>query len=161
MTIKLKNPGVIRFNGRIVQSDNVTNSWAWVEFPYDLREQYGKGNLVPVIMTFDGISYRGSITRMRGKSMLLIKRDILNRLSKKKGDSVEVTVTLDDAPRKVDIPQELQDVLNKSTEAKARFEKLAYTHRKEYARWVESAKQQATRENRAKRTIEMIQEKNS
>jgi len=97
---------------------------------------------------------------MRGSSMLLIKRDILRQLSKKKGDSVEVTVTLDDTPRKVDIPQELQNALNENIEAKSLFEKLAYTHRKEYARWVESARQSATRISRAQRTVAMVQKNN-
>jgi hypothetical protein len=77
-----KNPGVISFKGVISQSERHTNSWAWVEFPYDLKELYGLGNLVPAVMTFDGLSYRGSIAKMGGAHpMLLIKRDILAKLN--------------------------------------------------------------------------------
>jgi hypothetical protein len=101
-----KNPGVIRFKSKILQSDRAVNSATWVEFPYDLKELYGIGNLVPAIITFDQISYSGSITKMGGEfPMLLIRRDILSKLGKKKGDEVSVTVTLDDKPREVIVPQ--------------------------------------------------------
>jgi hypothetical protein len=152
-----KNPGPISFSGTILQSDRVTNSWAWIKFPYDLKELYGIGNLVPAIMSFDGIEYRGSIAKMGGPyPMLLIKRDILSKLGKKKGDKVLVIVTLDDKPREVVIPAELKNRLQKNPKAKELYLKLAYTHRKEFASWVESAKQAETRERRADKAIDMI-----
>lgn len=152
-----KNPGVISFDGIIVQSDRYANSSAWIEFPYDLKELYGIGNLVPAVMSFDGIEYRGSIAKMGGNSpMLLIKRDILSRLDKKKGDQVAVSVTLDDQPREVIIPIELKECFKGSPEAKSIYKKLAYTHRKEYAQWVGNAKQVETRIRRANKAIQMI-----
>ena len=41
-------------------------------------------------------------------------------------------------------------------EARAAFEKLAYTHRKEFARWVDEAKRDDTRERRVAKTLEML-----
>jgi hypothetical protein len=153
----LKNPGTISYVGTILQSGRATNSWAWVDFPYDLKELYGKGNLVPVIVHFDDVVYQGSIAKMNSQQpRLLIRRDILAQLGKSRGDSVTVTVTLDDKPRTVHIPAELQKSLDGNAEAKGLFEKLAYTHRKEYARWIDSAKQQTTRDRRASEAIKMI-----
>jgi len=40
----------------------------------------------------------------------------------------------------------------------AAFQKLSYTHQREYAEWVGSAKQQATRDRRAAQAIEMLAE---
>jgi hypothetical protein len=156
MAIVLKNPGVITFTGTILKSDKAVNSWAWVEFPYDLKELYGKGTLVPVIVTYDDIPYQGSITKMNTKAMLLIKRDILSRLSKKKGDPIEVTVTLDDKPRTIKIPLELGKAFKKNTLAKEYFDTLSYSHRKEYVQWVVNAKQESTRQRRAEKTIAML-----
>jgi hypothetical protein len=157
MSTPLKNPGPISYTATILQSERANNSWARVEFPYDLKELYGKGNLVPAIISFDGIIYRGSITKMGGKyPLLLIRRDILAQLKKKKGDTVAVIVTLDDKPREVTVPPELVKLFAKNAEAKAIFEKLAYTHRKEYCRWVDEAKQQETKDRRALKTIEML-----
>jgi uncharacterized protein YdeI (YjbR/CyaY-like superfamily) len=36
------------------------------------------------------------------------------------------------------------------------FEGLSYTHRKEYARWVEDAKKPETRQRRVEKTIELL-----
>jgi uncharacterized protein YdeI (YjbR/CyaY-like superfamily) len=38
----------------------------------------------------------------------------------------------------------------------AAFEKLSYTHRKEYCRWITEAKKEETRKNRLARAIEML-----
>ena len=160
MRTPTKNPGVVRFTGVIQQAAEDANGSIWVDFPYDLIELYGIGNLVPVIMTFDGLTYQGSIAKMCGPHpMLLIKREIEAQLGKKKGDTVEVTVTLDDKPREVVVPPELAEALSNNTSAKALFDGLAYTYRKEYARWVGEAKQAETRQRRVAKSIEMILDK--
>jgi uncharacterized protein YdeI (YjbR/CyaY-like superfamily) len=46
--------------------------------------------------------------------------------------------------------------LKKDKEAKAFFDKLSYTHQKEYVRWVEEAKKEETRQNRIVKTIDML-----
>jgi uncharacterized protein YdeI (YjbR/CyaY-like superfamily) len=46
--------------------------------------------------------------------------------------------------------------LKKEKEAKTFFDKLSYTHQKEYVRWVEEAKREETRQNRIIKTIEML-----
>jgi hypothetical protein len=158
--VTLLNPGVIEYDAVIEQSDRVRNSWARVDFPYDIKKLYGKGNLVPVIVMYDSVEYRGSITTMGRKyPMLLIKRDILARLGKKGGDTVHVTVTLDDKPRVVEIPPELDKLLGEDSSARTIFDGMAYTHRKEYCRWVGEAKKLATKERRAAKAFEMIKDK--
>jgi hypothetical protein len=154
MVTPLKNPGPISYTAEIIQSDRHTNSWAWVEFPYDLKETYGKGNLVPVTVTFDGISYQGSVTKMGGdNAQILVKREVLAAIGKTKGDAVNVTVLLDDKPRQVDVPPELEAVLAQNPQAKLTFDFMSYSHRKEYAVWVSSAKQAETKRRRAEQVI--------
>jgi hypothetical protein len=59
------NPGKITFKGKIQRNTEVDNSSAWIEFPYDLKETYGVGNLVPFKAIFDGkITYSGSLAKM-------------------------------------------------------------------------------------------------
>ena len=71
---------------------------AYIEFPYDIREEFGKGR-VKVHVTFDGIPYDGSIVNMGVKnpdgSICYISgmlKAIREQLGKSNGDSVEVTV---------------------------------------------------------------------
>jgi len=62
-----KNPGPIAFTAIIQRNTEVNNSSAWIEFPYDLKETYGVGNLVPFKALFDGeVEYRGSLAKMGG-----------------------------------------------------------------------------------------------
>ncbi|WP_312116561.1 YdeI/OmpD-associated family protein [Brevibacillus reuszeri] len=60
--------------------------------------------------------------------------------------------------RTVIIPEDLQMELDKHPEEKAFFEALAYTHRKEYVRWITDAKRPETRMNRLAATIEYLSE---
>jgi hypothetical protein len=158
MNSATKNPGLLRFTA-VLQESGPTDSGGFVEFPYDLKATFGIGNLVPMVATFDGIEYRGSITKRGGPPLLMIKNDIRARLGKQTGDTIEVTVELDTRPRELEIPVELAEVLVGTVHQT--FEALSYTHRKEYVRWVAEAKQAETRQRRAAKAVEMIQAKQS
>jgi uncharacterized protein YdeI (YjbR/CyaY-like superfamily) len=58
----------------------------------------------------------------------------------------------------VDVPAELLKALNSHSGLKMYFEKLAPSHRREYAEYITEAKQEETRERRIKKVIEMIAE---
>ncbi|HNM98489.1 MAG TPA: YdeI/OmpD-associated family protein [Marmoricola sp.] len=71
------------------------------------------------------------------------------------GDVVDAVISLDEVPREVAVPTELQVALASDAQAAEVFAGLAFTHRKEYAVWVSKAKQQPTRDRRAAQAIEM------
>ena len=72
-----KDPGPIRFKAVIQRNTGVANSSAWIEFPYDLKETYGVGNLVPFKATFDGqVKYRGSLAKMGGTGAMILLRKL-------------------------------------------------------------------------------------
>lgn len=64
----------------------------------------------------------------------------------------------DAAPRTVEVPEALARALAADPKAQATFENLAFTHRKEYARWIAEAKREETRERRVQRALNMIRE---
>jgi len=85
----------------------------------------------------------------------------LNRAARERagltpGDTVTFTLELDTEPRTADVPEALTDALARDGQAKARFDALAYTHRKEFARWVAEAKREPTRDKRVAQTLEML-----
>ena len=59
-------------------------------------------------------------------------------------------------PRRVEIPVELHKALQSDQEAKTRFEKLSYTHQREYVEWIREAKREETRQKRIAKTIEKL-----
>jgi uncharacterized protein YdeI (YjbR/CyaY-like superfamily) len=54
------------------------------------------------------------------------------------------------------VPVALAAALDADPEAKRLFDGLAFTHRKEYARWISEAKREETRERRVAQAVEMI-----
>jgi hypothetical protein len=110
----------------------------------------------PVVATVNGYTWRTSVARMRGEFLLGLSREVRQGAGVEAGDEVEVTVGLDAAPREVEVPAALAAALAADPEASASFERMAFTHRKEYARWVGEAKQEETRQRRAQQALEMI-----
>jgi len=132
---------------------------ALVVIPFDVREVYGTGGQVKVKATFDGESYRGSLAPMGGgRHVLGVRKAIRAAIGKDVGDRVEVVIERDTEPRSVETPKDLAAVLRKSKPARDRFEKLSYTHRKEYVRWIEEAKKPETRARRVEKAVAMLSE---
>ena len=61
-----------------------------------------------------------------------------------------MTIELDRAPREVEVPGALATALAADPQAAAAFDRLAFTHRKEFARWIVEAKRDETRQRRAR-----------
>ena len=65
---------------------------AYVEFPYDVRQEFGRGR-VKVHATFDGIPYDGSLVRMGTPGHIIgVLKEIRRQLGKQPGDSVHVII---------------------------------------------------------------------
>ena len=88
--------------------------------------------------------------------LLLILKSIRVQTGKTFGDEVHLTVEADTSPRIVELPEGLKRVFQSEKEAKAFFEKLSYTHQKEYVTWINDAKKEETRQARVIKTIEML-----
>jgi hypothetical protein len=65
-------------------------------------------------------------------------------------------VVVDRETRVVTAPKDLRKLLAKNAKARAHFDTLAFSHRKEYVVWIVEAKKPETREARLVRTIEML-----
>jgi len=112
----------------------------------------------PVLATVNGYTWQTSVARMGGEFLVGLNREVREGAGAQAGDSVEVTLELDTAPREVDVPEALAAALDRDPAAKAAFDGLAFTHRKEFARWVAEAKREETRERRVAQAIEMLRE---
>lgn len=65
---------------------------AYVEFPRDVRAEFGKGR-VKVRATFDGEPYDGSLVRMGTPGHILgLRKDLRAKIGKGPGDTVHVTL---------------------------------------------------------------------
>jgi hypothetical protein len=110
----------------------------------------------PVAATVNGHTWRTSVVRMGGEYLLGLNREVRRAAGAEAGDTVDVVLELDTAPREVDVPEALATALDGDPEARAAYERLAYTHRKEYAQWIAEAKREETRQRRVAQALEML-----
>lgn len=131
---------------------------AFVEVPFDVEKAFG-AKKPKVKAMIEGVPYRGVLTRMGTNfHMLIILKSIREQTGKTFGDEIKVTVELDTEPRVLDVPKDLLKELKKDKEAKAFFDKLSYTHQREYVMWIEEAKKEETRARRILKAIEMLKQ---
>lgn len=74
------------------------NGGAYVVFPWDIKEKFGKGRL-KVLAAFDGQPYDGSIVNMGLKKpngdicyVIGVLKAIRQKIAKKDGDSIHVVI---------------------------------------------------------------------
>lgn len=141
----------------IIQQHGTMNA-AYIEFPFSAEQVFGKKGQVKIKAIFDDqVEYRGSLARMKSEChMLGLPKDIRNRLGKTFGDEVSVSLTEDKEERTVEIADDIASLFAEHPEVRILFDKMSYTHRKEYIRWIEEAKKPETREKRKIKMIEMI-----
>jgi hypothetical protein len=129
----------------------------FVVVPFSVPEVYGTKGRVPVQATFDGYPYQGSITPLGdGHHALHVLKQIRKAVDKTIGDTVRVTLSRDVVERKMEAPADLAEQLAANPKAAAYFAKLAYTHQREFVRWLEGAKRPETRAHRLAQTVEML-----
>ena len=112
----------------------------------------------PVVATVNGYTWRTTVTPMSGEFLLGLNRAVRQEAGVEAGDTVEVKLELDTAPREVKLPEALATALAEDSEARAAFDRIAYTHRKEYAHWIGDAKRDETRQRRVAQALEMLRE---
>src|SRR5215471_3214952 len=129
---------------------------AYVIFPYDVEKEFGTKGQVPVKAKFEGVEYMGSLVKYGlPQHMLGVAKAIREQISKGPGDTVQVEVWKDEEIRTVEVPADFQKLL-KQNGLLPLFEKLSYTHRKEYCRWITEAKKEETRSRRLEKAVEML-----
>jgi hypothetical protein len=146
---------IIEYDAAIVRSDE-RGSGAFVPFPYDVQEIFSTKGQVKIQCEFDGVPYRGSIVNMGSGPCIGVLKAIREQIGKQSGDTVHVKLWKDEAPRTVEIPDDLGSELERTPEISQLFEKLSYSHKREYIQWITDAKKEDTRKARVLKTIEML-----
>lgn len=145
-----------KFNGEI---ENAGGGGAFVRIPFDVEQAFGSKR-PKVKAAIDGEPYRGTLVRMGGPEyILIILKEIREKIGKGFGDEVAVTVEEDVTPRRVEVPVDFQQALDGNLAAKAAYEKMSYTHQKEFARAILEAKRESTRRSRIAKAVEMLRTK--
>jgi uncharacterized protein YdeI (YjbR/CyaY-like superfamily) len=111
-----------------------------------------------VQVTVNGRTFSARIGRMRGETLLGFDKAAREACGVKAGEEIEATIIADDAPREVEVPEALAQALASEPGARERFDALAYSHRKEFVRWITDAKREDTRQRRTTETLTMLRD---
>ena len=127
-----------------------------IEVPEDLVAALGSSRRPPVTVTIGGHSYRTTVARMGGRFLVPLSAENRTAAGVAAGDLVDVDIEPDPTAREVDVPADLAEALARDDAARATFDGLSFTHRKEWVRWVEEAKKAETRATRLAKTVESL-----
>ncbi len=124
--------------------------------PDDIVAALGPSKRPAVRVTIGAHTYRTTVASMGGRFLVPLNADNRAAARVSAGDEVDVDIEPDDDPREVAVPADLAAALGHDAEAQTFFEKLAFTHRKEWVRRVEEAKKAETRAARITKTVSSL-----
>jgi len=130
----------------------------FVELPFDVRAEFGKAR-PPVKISINGFRYRSTVSVYGGKYLVPVRRDRQQAARVKPGDLIKVTIAVDAEERTVEPPPDLKVALSKNATAKAQWEKLSFTHKREHAEAILGARKPETRARRLQRVLTILAEK--
>lgn len=128
-----------------------------IDVPFDPKEAFGKVR-APVVVSIGGHEYRSTVFRMDGRTFVPLRTSHREAAKVKPGQTVRVTLTLDDQPRKVEPPADLLKAI-RAAKLSSVWQALSYTHQREHVDAIESAKKPETRERRIAACVEMVARK--
>ena len=126
--------------------------------PDEVVDGLNSGRRPAVKVTIKGFTYRTTVARMGGRYMIPLNADNRTGCGVAAGDEVDVRLELDTEPRVVAVPPDFAAALDQAG-IRPVFDRMAYTHRKEWVRSIEEAKSDATRRRRIDKAVDAIKAK--
>jgi len=125
--------------------------------PEDVVMAFGRGKRVPVVVTIDGdYQYRNTIASMGGQLLISYNAETRAATGRGAGDEVEVRLDVDDAPRVVEVPDELAAELARDHAARAAWDGLSYSRQRAHAESISGAKGADTRARRVAKVLDAL-----
>ena len=132
-------------------------AWTYLPIPFDVHQVFGTRSRVAVAGTMNGFPFRNSLLpEGDGTHSMMVNKEIQVGANARAGDVVSISLELDQEERKVTVPQELEQALLEDKQAASVFATLPYSHRKEYADWISTAKQASTKASRVTKAVSML-----
>ena len=129
-----------------------------VAVPDDVVAALGSGKRPAVRITVGRHTYRTTVAPMGGRYFVPLSAENREAAGVVAGQDVEVAIEPDLEAREISAPSDLAEALKSNPSATATFDKLSYTHRKEWVLWIESSRQPETRRTRLEKTVAALAE---
>jgi hypothetical protein len=144
----------MRFRTKILQSGKTATG---IEVPAKVVAALGSSKRPPVRATINGYTYRSTVAVMGGTYMLGISDDVRKAAGVAGGDTIDVDLELDSAPREVELPADFAAALNRNARAKKFFAGLSFSKKTILVRALD-VKAVDVRKERIAKTVEQLGE---
>lgn len=131
---------------------------AGIPVPEEVLSTLGAGRRPAVTVSLNGYTYRSTVGSMGGRTLIPLSSAHRAASGIEGGETLEIELELDTAPRTVDVPPDLAAALAAEPAALATFERLSYSDKSWHVLQVEGAKSPDTRERRIAKSVAMLSE---
>ena len=143
-----------KFRTELIKGDGDTAGFV---IPDKVVEALGEGKKPKVTVTLNGIfSYPNTVAVMGGQYMIGVSKERRKLAGVAPGETVEVTLELDTAPRIMEVPADLQQALDRNKAAKAYFATLSYSNQRRHIDPINDAKSPETRARRIEKSVALF-----
>lgn len=129
-----------------IELESTGGTTAGFRIPDEVVDELGAGRRPKVAATVGGYTWRSSIARMGDAFWLGMSKDNRAGAGVSAGDVLDLEVVVDDAPRTVELPEELASVADA-------WARLSYSHQRRIAESITAAKKPETRAARVEKAL--------
>jgi len=131
------------------------DAWTMVVIPGEIAGSFGGRSTVRVRGTVNGVAYRSSLMPDGdGGFHMMVNASTRAEAEVEPGDEVTVELEIDDAPRTVRTPPDLNRALQDDPRARAFWGALSHSNKRLYVDWILEAKEPGTRAKRVSETVQ-------
>lgn len=131
-----------------------------IPVPFDPKAVFGKVR-APVKVTVNGYTFRSTIARMRGQTVIPLRKSNREAAAVEGGDRVRVRIAADTDARVVEMPTDLAKALKARSVLWKNWGELSYTSQRECVESILGAKKSETRERRIAKVVDFVAGKTS
>ncbi len=145
---------MIEFDAELKQAES--KNATGIDVSPEILERLGAGKRPRVQVTINGHTYQSTVGTMQGVAKIPVSAAVRERAGVTAGERLHVQLELDETPRTVAVPDDLAHALAGDLDARTFFDGLSYSRRHAYVTWIEQTKRPETRQQRVRRTAELL-----
>jgi Bacteriocin-protection, YdeI or OmpD-Associated/Domain of unknown function (DUF1905) len=145
----------VKFRTALLQSSKTATGFV---VPDEVMTALDAGRKPKVAVTINGHTYRSSVATVDGRPMVGVSEAVRTATGVRGGDSIEVEIALDTAPRTVEVPPDLAAALDAEPAARRTFDALSYSMQRFWVEPVAGAKTEETRQRRIEKAVATLRE---